>query len=338
MDDPPHDPALTTRQAHDALMGQLRELVHTTRGQARWEALCAQLEAWPVEALTPLALPYVQGALRGDPTPRVAPLRWMRIRPDALTVHPAWPLIDDVRLLTLRLSARSGQTLLRAEPMRQVRALTLSHNHMTARGARVLADAAPLAQLSALHILSNPIQDQGAQALAQAPCLARLRQLTLRQCGLTDAAADALTQALAHAHAHAHAHAQDATRAGPPPGLHALDLSWNAIRGPAAAALVARQPQLQALSLGANPLGDEGVMALLDALGEGSLRELSLVRVGLTDRGAAALAASPKLATLQGLWLGDNAISPRGAAALAASPHLSPPLRQPWQALAAAPG
>ena len=72
--------------------GELRSLMHSTRGKARWSALVRLLETWPQAHLEQVVLPYLQDLLRDDPSPRHAPEHWRSIDAGQVHVHPAWPL------------------------------------------------------------------------------------------------------------------------------------------------------------------------------------------------------------------------------------------------------
>jgi len=158
-----------------------------------------------------------------------------------------------------------------------------------------------------------------AEALANAPWVPRIRRLRIR-----GSAGDRGLGVLVSAPNLAHL---DDLNAGD------MDL------GRATAdALASSSLSVVSLCLTGNPLGDDGLEALL---GRPSLlarcRRLYLARCNLTDRGARILADAPQLATLTGLCLGGNDISEGAARALAASPHLSSLKRLELDALGASP-
>jgi hypothetical protein len=106
-------------------------------------------------------------------------------------------------------------------------------------------------------------------------------------------------------------------------GLIQLDFSNNKLTAASVAALSkADIGSVYTLQLSRNPLGDEGVEAVLANPRTNELANLYLDHTGMTDRGARALAASPLVSSLLYLAVGGNQLSEAGVAALKNSPHL----------------
>jgi uncharacterized protein (TIGR02996 family) len=214
----------------------------------------------------------------------------------------------------------------------KLKALDLMSNWLTGSGLAGLG-AAHLAGLERLSLQRNPIGPTGAGHLASAPFVANLRELALANCNLDD---PALAIVLGAAW----------------PQLTELYVGWNALFGSrAAAALAANRSlaRLEELSLGRcaigptqakilgraslpalrnlnadnNPLGPEGLGALLAGPLVCPVRTLHLTETELGDDGAEVLARSSAVANVRSLWLRQNRITNRGALALAESPHLA---------------
>jgi uncharacterized protein (TIGR02996 family) len=211
--------------------------------------------------------------------------------------------------------------------------LTLSSNNLTLVGARALAGSADLGQLWRLDVSDNPLGSNGALALISAPSLPSLRHLDLDNTGL-----DALPT-------------ESWPVSRPDAGLRCLRVAKNRIAGPLARCLFSRPElaRLEDLFVFQNPLGEEGMAAIVSspslvglawlhashtALGPAGaralaasttlcrLRDLVLDDCGLGDDGIEILAGSPVLTTVEQLDLRRNNIGARGVTALAASPHL----------------
>jgi uncharacterized protein (TIGR02996 family) len=210
--------------------------------------------------------------------------------------------------------------------------LDLMSNHLTGRGVAALAGAAHLAGVERLSLQLNPLGHAGAVRLVEAHFAGRLRELSLTGCGLDDQAVALVFGAAL-------------------PALTGLSVGWNAVGersaralkgnasavrletlsvincgiGPDVAGLLgaASLPGLRELRAGRNPLGPDGVRALLAGSLVRPVHHLELEPAELGDAGAEALAASPAVANVQWLELRDNRITDRGAVALAESPHLA---------------
>jgi len=78
------------------VFGELRSIVHSQRGEARWKALTTLLKYWSQEQLRQVVLPYLSGALKEDPYLREAPEGWFIFKRGQLSLHPAWPLVQSL--------------------------------------------------------------------------------------------------------------------------------------------------------------------------------------------------------------------------------------------------
>ncbi|MFN0247891.1 MAG: hypothetical protein ACKV2T_13465 [Kofleriaceae bacterium] len=100
--------------------------------------------------------------------------------------------------------------------------------------------------------------------------------------------------------------------------LVALNVSSNGLSAEGMAAMKSALPSLQRLVLTNNPIGDEGIEALVGWKHLGGLRTLYLSACELSDEGCTALANSGKLGSLEKLTLANNeGISDAGITALA---------------------
>jgi uncharacterized protein (TIGR02996 family) len=144
--------------------------------------------------------------------------------------------------------------------------------------------ALDLGRLVELDLEYFPIGDVGARALAASLGRGRVRALDLRYCGLGD---DGLATLAASPHFRE---------------LRTLRLQGNEITAAGVYAL-ARFERLTELDLRYNPVGEEGVDALLTAPFVPSLKRLFLQRTDITDAGVRKLAsASPLPPALRSLW------------------------------------
>jgi uncharacterized protein (TIGR02996 family) len=199
--------------------------------------------------------------------------------------------------------------LLAASPhLGGLRALHLDGCVIGPDGARLLAGSPNLAGLTALRLRHCEIDPAGAVALAGAPHLARLEALDLTGNWIADEGLTALADSPHLAN------------------LTDLRVQANRIgRGGVEALAAARHWRLTRLSLGTNPLGNEGVRLLTASPNAGHLTWLQL---GVNDiiqgrEAASAVAESPQLARLTTLIWYDSNMGDDGARALAASPHLA---------------
>ena len=251
----------------------------------------------------------------GEELFRRAPLRHVRLSgifgDPALRALAASSHLAKVRSLEFyyfRLDAPRLAALLASPHLGGLRALHLNGCVIGPDGARLLAGSPNLAGLTALRLRNGDIGPAGAGALAGSPHLARLEALDLTLNGIVD---EGLT-----------------TLASSPRLANLTDLRVQANRigrGGVEALAAARHWRLARLSLGTNPLGNEGVRLLTASPHAGHLTWLQL---GVNDvvRGpeaAAALAESRHLSRLTTLiWYRSN-LGDDGARALADSPHLT---------------
>lgn len=199
-----------------ALLSELRGIVHTSSGEARWQAIIQAVEAWPQEQLTQMALPYLMGALRADRSPRPAPKGWFDPQQATIT-HAAWPLVNklnilgngqDHKLATLaqsdalrhiselhmRSSGTSAQGIehLVSAPFERLRVLSIAANAINDQGIITLARAPSMQHLEALYLWGNPFGAEGILALASSAYMAKLRYLDLADIPLDALAIDAI--------------------------------------------------------------------------------------------------------------------------------------------------
>jgi uncharacterized protein (TIGR02996 family) len=210
--------------------------------------------------------------------------------------------------------------------------LDLMSNHLTGRGLAALADAAHLRGVERLSLQLNPLGQRGAVHLAGAYFAGRLRELWLTNCRLDDeavalvfaAALPALTDLYIGWNTFGERSAQALSGNGSLARLETLAVGHCGIDA-TVAGLLGRVslPALRYLDVGRNPLGPDGVRALLAGPLVGPVRHLELTAAELGDAGAEAVAASPAVANVRWLELPDNRIGDRGAVALAESPFLA---------------
>ena len=154
-----------------------------------------------------------------------------------------------------------------------------------------------------LQLIDCRIGPKGAAELAALASLASVRVLAVRAAKLGPGGAVPLARR-------------------PWTSLEALDLRNDKLGENDADAIGAGLPTVRVLDLSRNPLGDRGLIRLLEGGGLGALEALSLQQAEIGDAGAVALAASPLLGRLRVLDLRKNLICGGGARALASSPHL----------------
>lgn len=291
----------------------LLDLSYTSAGDEGARALAAQ----PAPRLEDLALTSCQigddgvRALAQADWPSLARLELSRgsFGDAALQVlfsSGAMPALERLRALAVPL----GPEAVRAAPP-TLRELLLS----PPVGVDGMLEALPHDRWTTLAFFSGDASARGARALAGRD-LSALEALRLSDQRLGDAGAEVLSQAAL-------------------PALTALSLRGNGL-GPMGAAALARAPWLgdvRELDLGANPIGDDGVVALCQA-DLSSLRALTLGACEVGRRGAEALASNPDLARLEWLQIDLRRAEPRAALALATSPHLPEAVRERWRAVA----
>ena len=233
-----------------------------------------------------------------------------------------------------------GPRLFAAGPVRTV--------HLFEIGPRVgeLATAEALGGLTGLGLCGNSLGDDGVAVLVRSPYLGRLRELDLSFNGVTDrgvqelAAADTLPSlrllGLSHNERISALGAEALARSPHLRRLEALDLAGNDLDAAAVRCLVGPPgrptlPELVALGLADNRIGDRGVEVLADsALLPRMLARspaLDLSRNGITATGLQTLLGSPRLVPLVSLNLSGNAVGDAGLIALTVADWL-PSLRE----------
>jgi Ran GTPase-activating protein (RanGAP) involved in mRNA processing and transport len=213
----------------------------------------------------------------------------------------------------------------------KLKSLDLMRNHLSGLGLAAL-DGTHLAGLEFLSVQGNVIGHDGAVNLARMPFVASLRDLRVADCGMDD---KALAVLLGAAWSQLTELSLTMNRFGSR-AVKALTANRSLARlevlraarceiGPTTARGLGRAslPGLHTLWLGANPLGEQGLRALLSGPLVRTVQTLHLDDARLGDNGAEALARSPTVANVRTLWLSKNRITDRGAAALVESPHLA---------------
>ncbi len=321
----------------DERFGELRSVMHSLHGEARWQAVCAMLHDWPEqEHLQQTIIPYLQGLFAHDATTlRVAPDAWWSwgaggelIRQDAalkLATGISWAVEDAQHVATqLTHLRRAGLSchhlswndalpplleLLHDDALARLRSLELfCYGYWGSPESSAALERAPLlAHLTHLQIDECRLAHDDASALARSPLLKNLTTLALRGNHITTLGARELVcSPLLN-------------------NLTALDLRGNQLRGPGAA-LIARSPcltRLTTINLERNQIDDEGAAAFARACRLNHITALNLSHNAIGDGAMDVLARSSPLATLTTLELRSNQIGDAGAAALARSPHLA---------------
>jgi uncharacterized protein (TIGR02996 family) len=240
------------------------------------------------------------GASFGDPAVR------------ALAASPHLARLAELKVPYSRMTAAGLEALVSSPHVRGLKVLDVDFNRVGPEGARAVAESPNLAGLTTLVLRDCHIGSAGAASLASSPHLAGLEKLDVMDNGIDNAGAVAL--------------------AGSPHLTNLVELSCrNNSIGPAGvrALAPAHRPRLTRLYLSVNPLGLEGVRALVVSPSLGRLNCLGLgvvcLRAADADRVAAAraLAGSPHVAGLKSLDLFRNHVGDAGARALAESPHLA---------------
>jgi uncharacterized protein (TIGR02996 family) len=251
----------------------------------------------------------------GEELFRRTPLRHVRLsgtfRDPALRALADSPHLAKVRSLEFfyfRLDAARLAVLVASPHLGGLRALQLEGCRIRLEGARLLAESPNLAGLTSLRLRGCEVGPAGAAALAGSPHLARLEALDLTGNWIADEGLAALADSPHLAN------------------LTDLRVQANRIgRGGVEALAAARHWRLARLSLGTNPLGNEGVRLLTASPNVGRLTWLQLGANHIVEgpAAAAAVAESPQLARLTTLIWYNSSMGDDGARALAASPHLS---------------
>ncbi len=221
----------------------------------------------------------------------------------ALALSPALCRLESLELRENAIHDDGLMELIYQGVLQRLSSLGLASNPLSARSAWALADAALARGLRTLELARCPVGDRGAEGLADASRLDVLERLDLSCCLIGDQGAAALASWPRLA------------------ALAELRLACNTLGPAGAAALTAApRPAPWALELADNPLGLDGLQALLEGPGAPTLAALSLVGCSLGDPGARALAAAaPRLRSLRSLDVRECGLSPAGWAALRAA-------------------
>jgi len=252
-----------------------------------------------VPTLVELELANLNGIARIDAR-AMAQLRALAIHASALR-DVCWTRPRALRRLEVA-DTRTWQAdpLIRWSALARLRALDLVMANVDADRVIEILDAAPF--LDELQLRQGKLGEAGARALAGCRNARSLRALSLvtNRIGCGGAAALASSEHLRQ--------------------LRALDVRTCAIRRDGARAIGNAFAELRTLDLTSNPLGTEGLRALVGGGGLTALRELSLQATRLDDDAVRMLAEAPLLAHVKVLSLRANDITDHGARALAASP------------------
>jgi Leucine Rich repeat len=278
-------------------------------------AITAAPQLRTVERLVLTSCRFGRAGLRALLAPGVFPkLRELAIDSDALARGGLELLLASdlvarlvgLDLASAQLADRHAVMIAKATRLARLVRLSLAVNDLGPAGAKALAASRGLTRLTHLDLGHNILKAAGIAALAKSPNFGGLVRLSL---SATFWEAPAIT-ALAKSRAFG--------------ALRELDLSANQLGDAAVAALgTAAFPKLVALNLDWNELDAPAAAALVKRRG---LTELILSNPlddhGIGDAGAQAIAAAPTSVTLARLDLTGNRIGDAGARALAASRHL----------------
>jgi hypothetical protein len=267
--------------------------------------------------------------------------------------EPAMAQIESLELRLADGTADDFQRFAESPYLRGLRELTLRNCGFGPVAAEHLARAVWFAGLRKIDLSGNAMGDSGADALAASPFVANLTTVELAGNDLTDRGLVALGTSPHLAHltefhvaggSYGEAGAASVSGSAFAPALRSLDMRFSGLDANAARALSpARFPALKALALSSNPLGAEGLGALIATewfahlerffggncgLGDAGARALSDIAVTslkvmdlggneITDAGVIALARSQALANLTRLSLGNNPFGLPGVKALA---------------------
>ncbi len=174
-----------------------------------------------------------------------------------------------------------------------LKALDFRGYNFDRRGLELIAKCPYLGRLEQLDFGESTIGPDGATILAGSTFISNLKRLILYRNPLGDEGWKVLAQA-------------------PFQRLRSLDLSWNGgvtMHGPQALVRAGNLAGLRSLSLDGNPIGDEGVSAILDADFTDGLHALGLSGVKKTPVTADILAHRP-LKRLRALRLGADDVGP----------------------------
>ena len=235
------------------------------------------------------------------------------------------PLWHGLRRLTLQsagLEPDGAATVARSGGLEALEALSLAGNAIEDKGLKALVDALQSPRLSSLDLTGCGLGAEAAE-VASAPWAPGLRRLELGRNGLTEGAAAALGAstslgALAELSLSANPLEDQGVASlsrGALGGLEGLDLSLCRVADPGALALARGFERLRALRLANNPIGPQGVEALVEAPLAASLEVLDLSLAALGAQGARAIGRAG-LAALRVLSLGGCLIGDEGARAL----------------------
>lgn len=296
---------LTLSRRRGYRRGQLIALL-SCEGPPCWSALCALLDAWPIDDAGELEalLPHVYERLARWPQQRrEIPLHWIR---EALG-HPRLAIANtlDMRAMTLRFVLDTSAALahatgvvdtLRSVPaLRRLQHLSLPNLQLEDTLLERLIDA-PWPALRHLNLSGNPLDNSSLRLLAHTHHLPAVAHLVATRNDFTGEGVKALSQTPGF------------------PGLETLVLSYNEVGDIGAQALVqAPHVELKTLELTCSELS-----APLEALGCGRatrrLRRLCLNENRLTDP---CLSPLLNLKELRELELEGNAFSPTALSQLA---------------------
>lgn len=264
---------------------------------------------------------------------KVLRLAGNRIGPDgaaALAMSPHLKL-EELDLAHNGIGAHGAAALALSKNAAHLRILLLAHNELGRQGLRTLLGSSGFESLEELDLSANRIGAAGALDLASSPFMRRLHRLRLADNDLGDAGLATLLSAPNSA------------------GLRALDVSQNDLSHAGAGLLSGGHPQLEELDLSRNPLGNEGAVALGEALARMRVRSLRVNQCGfrgehlalllkgaagrlrvleasgnhLGETGAAALVRLPQATCLVELNLADDELGPGGASALVSAAKLA---------------
>ena len=217
--------SLSPSSSYSSLFGALRSLQDQAPTPDTWRALCQLVtdavrdpscwtdhhdylltlaKRWPDAArLAPQA--WIQAASQGRPQPWLALaghllvelVYWTPAQLDALLHAQPLPQVRHVTLWMMGLRPEHLRVLLRHAPLcAQLQTLNLSRNDLQDEGAALLAQAsARLPALRELSLASDDIGSSGAAALAHSPLLERLESLDLSANFIGDEGALALAHA-----------------------------------------------------------------------------------------------------------------------------------------------